>query len=83
MAAAASSTVFREATRVVGIPFASETSGEMEAARIEQRSSSLFWDLDDLEWKEVVVPVVDRLRAMGPDLQTREQTHEMLVLEKS
>jgi ubiquinone/menaquinone biosynthesis C-methylase UbiE len=83
VAAAASSTGLREVTRVRGIPFAGETSGEMEATRIEARSGSLFWDLDDMDWKKHVEPVIDRLRALGPDLLTREQTHEILVLEKS
>lgn len=83
VAAAASSAGLQEVTRVLGIGFASETSGEMEATRIEDRSSSLFWDLDELDWNEHVVPVIDRLRAIGPELRTREQTHEILVLEKS
>jgi SAM-dependent methyltransferase len=83
VAEAASSTGLNEVTRVLGIPFASETSGDIEATRIEQRSSSLFWDLGDQEWKKHVAPVVDRLRAIGPELMTREQTHEILVLEKS
>jgi len=80
---AASSEELHEVARVVGIPFAYETSGEAEAARIEDRNSSLFWDLADEEWREHVVPVIDRLRALGHAPMIREQIHEILVLEKS
>ena len=80
--AAASYAELREVTRVVGIPFLLETSGDAEAARIEERTSSIFWDLSDQEWGEHVVPVIDRLRAMGPAPLRRERTHEVLVLEK-
>jgi hypothetical protein len=80
---AASSTELHEVARVAGIPFAYETNGEAEAARIEERSSSLFWDLADQEWRAKVVPVIDRLRALGRVPMIREQTHEILVLEKS
>jgi len=82
VAAAASTAGLHEVSRIGAIPFAGETSGEMEAARIEARSSSLFWDLDDLDWREHVEPVIGRLRALGPELLIREQTHEILVLEK-
>ncbi|HXI95597.1 MAG TPA: methyltransferase domain-containing protein [Candidatus Acidoferrum sp.] len=80
---AASSKELREVARAMGIPFAYQTSGEAEAARIEERSSSLFWDLADHEWREHVVPVIQRLRALGRVTIIREQTHEILVLEKS
>jgi SAM-dependent methyltransferase len=83
VAAVASSMGLDEVTRLRGIPFAGETSGEMEAMRIEARSGSLFWDLDDTDWKEHVGPAIDRLRALGPEVMIREQTHEILVLEKS
>ena len=82
VAAAASSAQLQEVTRDAGIPFVAETSGDAEATRIEERSSSIFWDLDDQEWTEHVVPVIDRLRAMGQVPLTRERTHEILVLEK-
>ncbi len=83
VAAAALSAELREVRRVVGIPFVLETSGDAEATRIEERTSSIFWDLTDEEWGEHVVPVIDQLRAMGPVPLTRERTHEILVLEKS
>lgn len=83
VAAAASPAELREVARVVGIPFAYETSGDAEATRIEERTNSILWDLSDQEWVEHVVPVIDRLRGMGRGPLNRERTHEILVLEKS
>lgn len=83
VAAAASSTELQEVTRFVGVPFVVETSGDAEATRIEERTSSMFWDLSDRAWAEHVVPAIDRLRALGRVPLTRERTHEILVLEKS
>ena len=80
---AASSAELREVTRVVGIPYVLETSGDAEAARIEERTSSIFWDLTDGEWQEHVVPVIDQLRELGQMPLTRVRTHEILVLERS
>jgi SAM-dependent methyltransferase len=82
VAEAASPTELHEVTRVVGIPFVVQTSGVAEATRIGERSSSIFWDLSDQEWREHVVPVIDRLQAMGRMPLARQQTHEILVLEK-
>jgi ubiquinone/menaquinone biosynthesis C-methylase UbiE len=83
VAAAASSTGLQEVTRLLGVPFVVETSGDAEAARIEKRTSSMLWDLGDREWAEHVVPAIDRLRALGSVPLTRARTHEILVLEKS
>lgn len=82
VATAAASAGLREVTRIPGVPWPVQTSGSQEAARIEDRTSSIFWDLGDRDWTEHVVPVLNRLRAMGDVPLTRVQTHELLVLEK-
>jgi ubiquinone/menaquinone biosynthesis C-methylase UbiE len=83
VALAASAAELHEVTRLVGVPFVVETSGDAEAARIVERTSSMFWDLSDRKWTEHVVPAIDRLRALGRVPLTRVRTHEILVLEKS
>jgi SAM-dependent methyltransferase len=82
VAMAASSADLRVVARLPGVPNAVETSGNQEATRIEERNSSIFWDLGDRDWAEQVVPVLNRLRGLGDGLLTRVQTHEIFVLEK-
>jgi ubiquinone/menaquinone biosynthesis C-methylase UbiE len=82
VAGVASSVELREVRRVPGTPFVAETSGVHQAQEIETRTASVFWDLSDEAWTAYVAPVLDRLRAMGDVPVAREQTHEILVLEK-
>lgn len=42
------------------------------ASRIEQRTYSWLWDIDDDTWTRVVVPALDELRAL-PDPQTQRR----------
>jgi ubiquinone/menaquinone biosynthesis C-methylase UbiE len=82
VAGVASSVELREVRRVPGTPNVAETSGVLQAQEIEARNASVFWDLNDEAWMAHVAPVLDRLRAMGEVPVIREQTHEILVLEK-
>jgi hypothetical protein len=54
------------------------------AHAIEQRAYSYLWDIDDRMWSDVVVPVIDNLRAL-PDPErprTFRQRQDLLVFEK-
>ena len=57
----------------------------LEAAHaIEQRAYSYLWGIDDRTWSDVVVPIVNELRAL-PDPErprTFRQRQDMLVFEK-
>jgi SAM-dependent methyltransferase len=57
----------------------------LEAAlTIEQRAFSYLWDIGEPMWSDVVVPVIDNLRAL-PDPErprTFRQRQDMLVFEK-
>lgn len=54
------------------------------ANRIETRANSWMWDVPDDQWKRVVVPVIERLRAL-PDADEpmqRFDRQQILVLER-
>jgi hypothetical protein len=51
------------------------------ARRIEERSSSAFWDVDEDEWQALVPPALERLRAMGSDPVERTSFNELLIFE--
>jgi SAM-dependent methyltransferase len=51
------------------------------ARRIEERSSSAFWDVDEGEWQALVPPALERLRAMGSDPVERTSFNELLIFE--
>jgi ubiquinone/menaquinone biosynthesis C-methylase UbiE len=67
---------------VPGQPFHNQVSGPEEADRIERREGAVFWDLDQDRWREVVQPVIGRLRALGHQPIAREYLHQLLVLER-
>ena len=51
---------------------------------IEHRTHSYLWDLTDEQWRDVVVPALERLRSM-PDPDTpieRRVVHDVVVLER-
>jgi ubiquinone/menaquinone biosynthesis C-methylase UbiE len=52
--------------------------------KLETRSMSFLWDVTDDQWREVVQPVIDEIRAM-PDLDKpvgRRSTERVVILEK-
>jgi SAM-dependent methyltransferase len=49
------------------------------ARRVEQRSSSAFWNVDEDEWRVVVPPALERLRAMGSDQVERTSFDQLLI----
>jgi SAM-dependent methyltransferase len=51
------------------------------ARRIEERSSSAFWNVDEEEWRMVVPPALERLRAMGSDEIERTSLNQLLIFE--
>jgi SAM-dependent methyltransferase len=51
------------------------------ALRVEQRSSSAFWNVDEDEWRVVVPPALERLRAMGSDPVERTSFDQLLIFE--
>jgi SAM-dependent methyltransferase len=51
------------------------------AGRVEQRSSSAFWNVDEDEWRAVVPPALERLRAMGSDPVDRTSFEQLLIFE--
>jgi SAM-dependent methyltransferase len=61
------------------------SSPSIEADRIEARTSSALWDLDDDTWQRVVAPVVDALRALPePDRPRRRLArYRMLAFERA
>jgi len=67
---------------LAGEPFRREVSGPEEADRIERREGAIFWDLDQDRWRELVEPVLGRLRAFGDRPVAREHHHQLLVLER-
>ena len=65
-----------------GEPYHAQVSGPDEAARLERREAAILWDLDEDRWREVVVPVLGRLRALGDHPVARVYHHQLLVLER-
>lgn len=61
-----------------------EQSPNQLADLIEQRLLSMLWDLDDGQWQEVVVPVIEGLRALSEPDRARQKTglSRLLVLAK-
>jgi SAM-dependent methyltransferase len=51
------------------------------ARRVEERSSSAFWNVDEDEWRAVVPPALERLRAMGSDPVERTSSNQLLILQ--
>jgi SAM-dependent methyltransferase len=58
-----------------------ETTPSVEADAIEQRIYSSLFDVDDATWQRIVVPVIERLRALpDPDRpRQRRNRHPLLV----
>jgi SAM-dependent methyltransferase len=58
-----------------------ETTPSVEADAIEQRIYSSLFDVDDATWERIVVPVIERLRALpDPDRpRPRRNRHPLLV----
>jgi ubiquinone/menaquinone biosynthesis C-methylase UbiE len=61
-----------------------EHSPRQAAHAIEQRAYSYLWDIDEQMWSDVVIPVINQLRAL-PDPErprTFRQHQDLLVFEK-
>jgi len=54
------------------------------AARIEQRTWSGLWDIDDETWRHSVQPTIDRLRALPEPnrARIRQRSHRVLVFSR-
>lgn len=74
-----------------GLAYAAELvvdGGEFEespadiADRIERRTYSVLWDVDDERWREHVAPVVAELRALPGVTRTKRYRIMLIVLEK-
>jgi SAM-dependent methyltransferase len=71
----------RAVTRTITTPHRAEVSPNQEADYVERRLGSFLWEIDDTTWREVVAPVVARLRALPePDRPRPEVFHGQLAV---
>lgn len=61
-----------------------EMSPEETARNIEERVYSILWDVEDTTWRDLVEPVIGRLRSMPEPDRPRPRVHEyrLVVLER-
>jgi hypothetical protein len=59
-------------------------SPEETARNIEERVYSILWDVEDTTWRDLVEPVIRRLRGLADPERPRPRVHEyrLVVLER-
>lgn len=62
-----------------------EMSPEETARNVEERVYSILWDVDEASWRDLVEPVIRRLRQMPDPGRPRPRVHEyrLVVLERA
>jgi ubiquinone/menaquinone biosynthesis C-methylase UbiE len=66
---------------LTGSPTSYGVTPEKAAQRLEQRSRSALWDLDDERWEAIVVPAIEKIRALPhPNEQLKGVTRARLLV---
>jgi SAM-dependent methyltransferase len=74
---------FRDARLHEGAERRTHTSPATVAQLLEERSNSCLWEVSEDQWREVVAPAIERLRAMGDEPIEHVTRPLVLVLERA